>query len=358
MPSASDISDAAAAWLVRLEAQTTPELWDEFQAWVDGSPQHRAAFIRLREAWKRVDLLKNMRPMDGTIDADLLAQEKITPATVQSRGLEPLAGTPRRRPAELLRPERRRVGAIAAAIAATGVFAWFATYHLGWESYETGIGVRQQVQLKDGSLVDLNTNTRLNVRISGGRRDITLTSGEALFHVAHDSSRPFYVTAAGTVVRAVGTAFSVRIRDTKHVDVMVEEGRVAVAAPGSDANFENPALLATATLLSVDEGASVAHEGVNVQKIPRKDILRKLHWTTGTLDFQGTTLEDAIQEFNRYNRRQIVIADPAIRTVRLGGGNFTPTDLPSFVDALQRTFGFRVEARNDAVRLFAGDTTP
>ena len=60
MSKASDISDAAAAWLVQLEGQTTPEIWDSFQEWMDQDPRHRAVFIRLRVAWKHVDLLKNM----------------------------------------------------------------------------------------------------------------------------------------------------------------------------------------------------------------------------------------------------------------------------------------------------------
>lgn len=358
MSSASDIADAAAAWLVRLEGRTTPEIWDEFQSWVDENPRHRAAFIRLRVAWNRVDLLKNMRPMDGTIDADLLAQDRISPAALRSSGLQPLEGSPRRAREDPAMPERRRVIAIAAAIAATGVFAWFGAYHLGWKSFETGVGMREQIQLEDGSLVDLNTNTHLNARISGSRREVMLSSGEALFHVAHDSSRPFYVTAAGTVVRAVGTAFSVRIRDPQHVDVVVEEGRVAVGAPGQDANFENPALLASATLVSANQAADVRHKLVAVRPMPRDDVLRKLQWTTGKLDFHGETLEDAIAEFNRYNRRQIVIGDPSIRTLRVGGGNFTATDGDGFIAALQQSFGLRIEARNGYVRLFAGDKPP
>jgi len=82
MSRASDISDAAARWLVRLEGQTTPQIWDAFQEWMDQDPRHRAAFIRLRVAWNHVDLLKNMRPVDGTIDADLLATTK-TPSKDQ-----------------------------------------------------------------------------------------------------------------------------------------------------------------------------------------------------------------------------------------------------------------------------------
>ena len=359
MSRASDISDAAAQWLVRLEGQTSPELWDAFQDWMDQDPRHRAEFIRLRVAWNHVDLLKNMRPVDGTIDADLLATAQINPASIANRGLQPLRGTPRKRPDDLAMPDRRRVFGIAAAIAATGVIAWFGSYHLGWKTLETNVGGREKMQLADGSTVHLNTNTELNVRISGSRRDIMLARGEALFHVAHDSTRPFYVTAGGAVVRAVGTEFSVRIRDPEHVEVLVAEGRVAVGAPGTEANFENPSLLAAAPKVSAGEAASVRRNSVSVRRVPVNDITRKLAWTEGYLAFQGETLDDAVQEFNRYNQRQIAIVDPAIVKVQVGG-NFLITDPDSFIAALRHSFGVQVQAgaNNGEIRLSAGGRPP
>src|SRR5262249_22891553 len=109
MARSTDISDAAAQWLIRLEGQTSPEIWDTFQTWMDESPRHRAAFIRLREAWHQVDLLKNMRPTDGTIDSDLLAPTRINPAAILAEGLQPIQLPPRPRAEDVAVPERRRV---------------------------------------------------------------------------------------------------------------------------------------------------------------------------------------------------------------------------------------------------------
>lgn len=360
MSKASEISDAAAEWLIQLEGRTSPDIWDSFQAWMDADPRHRAAFVRLRVAWNRVDLLKNVRPVDGAVDADLLAKGRVSPAVMLSHGLQPLKGAPRRPPpTEVAMPERRRVLAIAASIAIAGLIAWVGTYHLGWKTYETGIGGREQIELPDGSTVDLNTNTELTTRITGSRRDIMLNRGEALFHVAHDPTRPFYVTAGGAVVRAVGTAFSVRIRDPEHVDVLVEEGRVAVGAPGTEANFENPRLLASATKVSAGEAASVHRNTVSVRTLPPKDVTRKLAWTAGHLAFQGETLDDAVQEFNRYNQRHITIADPSLLQVQVGG-IFRATDPDSFVAALQRSFGVRIQQGTSTgdISLTAGGRPP
>jgi transmembrane sensor len=360
MTKASDISDAAAQWLIRTEGQqASPQMWEALDAWMDEDPRHRAAFIRLRVAWNRVDRLKNMRPVNGTINSDLLARTNISPAALLIRGLQPLEGTPRKRLEELLIPERRRVLATATAIAAAGVLAWFGAYHLGWKPYETGVGGREKIELSDGTTIDLNTNTELDVRITGSRRDIMLSRGEALFHVAHDTKRPFYVVAGGTVVRAVGTAFSVRIRDAEHVDVLVAEGRVAIGAPGTEANFENPSLLASAPKVSAGEAASVRRKSVSVRSVLPKDVSRKLAWTAGHLAFQGETLDDAVQEFNRYNQRQITIADQSIVKVQVGG-IFLTTDPDSFIAALQRSFGIRalVGDNNGDIRLFAGGKPP
>jgi len=122
MTKASDIHDSAAQWLIRLEGPTAPDTWDALQAWMDEDPRHRAAFIRLRVAWNRVDRLKNMRPVDGTINSDLLARTNISPAALLIRGLQPLQGTPRKRLEDLLMPDRRRVFAIAGAIALSAAF--------------------------------------------------------------------------------------------------------------------------------------------------------------------------------------------------------------------------------------------
>jgi transmembrane sensor len=359
MSKASDISDAAAEWLIRIEGQlASSQTWDALQSWMDADPRHRAEFIRLRVAWNRVDRLKNMRPVDGTINFDLLARTNISPAALLIRGLQPLEGRPRKRLEDLVMPERRRVLAMAAGIAVAGVFAWFGAYHLGWKSYETGVGGREKIELADGSTVDLNTNTELNARITSSRRDIMLARGEALFHVAHDSTRPFYVVAGGTVVRAVGTAFSVRIRDANHVDVLVAEGRVAVGAPGTEANFENPSLLATAPKVSAGQAATVRRNSVAIRSLLPKDVTRKLAWTAGHLAFQGETLDDAVRESTRYNQRQIGIADPSIVTVQVGG-SFQTTDLDSFIAALP-ALGIRVQVgdNNGDIRLFAGGKPP
>jgi transmembrane sensor len=79
---------------------------------------------------------------------------------------------------------------------------------------------------------------------------------------------------------------------------------------------------------------------MQVQKVAEADVDKKLLWTEGRLWFERQTLKDVVAEFNRYNRRQMVIADPAIENLRIGGG-FEATDPESFIAALEKTLGVR-----------------
>ncbi len=71
---AAAINETAANWLLRVEASTSAELWEDLQKWLDAEPRHRAAFIRLRCAWHRTDKLRLLRPSDGRVDEDLLSK--------------------------------------------------------------------------------------------------------------------------------------------------------------------------------------------------------------------------------------------------------------------------------------------
>jgi transmembrane sensor len=356
-----DIEAQAAAWLVRREA---PSFADEeaaqFEAWASADPRHRAAFVRLEAAWRRADRLRGLRPLDGTVDEDLLARSPFArieeyPAAAGTRDSRDRADEDPiiERPAlvEERAPRRRRwlvplAAAAALALAAVGVYQWLQTDRTGgWKTYATEYGF-EKIVLGDGSIVHLNTNSGMRVRLTSDHREVQLDRGEALFKVAHDASRPFDVEAAGTTVRAVGTEFSVRLRELgertsgrRDVEVLVKEGRVAIDPPKRELERAT-ALPASVSTLSAGETVTISANRVHVEKVAETDVDRKLSWTEGRLWFERQRLADVVAEFNRYNRRQMVIADPAIADIRIGGG-FEATDPESFVAALERTFGIR-----------------
>ena len=117
------------------------------------------------------------------------------------------------------------MGAAALAIVAV---ASILSLPLGTSIYTTGVGEQKTIQLADNSVVQLNTNSRLEVDYSSDLRRLSLTQGEAHFDVAHNPQRPFEVLAGQGLVRAIGTAFTVHIRKID-VEVIVTEGTVELA---------------------------------------------------------------------------------------------------------------------------------
>ena len=69
---AAAINEAAAIWLLRLEASDCPQLQEDFQKWLDAGPRHRAAFLRLRFAWHTSEIFRLHRPADGSVEEDLI----------------------------------------------------------------------------------------------------------------------------------------------------------------------------------------------------------------------------------------------------------------------------------------------
>lgn len=349
MTAGNDTPADAAAWLIRLEAQTTPEMWDEFQGWLEADRRHEAAFIRLRTAWTYCDRVKLLRPADGRVDRNLLSQ---LPMDTPSDGYADAQ----------LRVDRRRwlmfVGATAAATTGVGMLGWLSAEHRRWTYFETEVGGNRRAVLADQSQVLLNTDSRLRVRLANSRRDSELIRGEAFFTIAHEKLRPFYVKAARTLVCAMGTAFSVRIHDDHSVEVLVAEGRIAMGTTDLGSGSGAPVLTDSAPQAGSDESVAAGPNSLVILQHPSGYVTRKLAWTMGNISFDGETLTEAVREFNRYNRRHLVIADPAIAQMKVGG-SFEANDPESFAATLEKHFGVRrmpaVRGDNDVIRLVSND---
>ena len=200
------------------------------------------------------------------------------------------------------------MGLAAAAALVIGVFAF-------WQSnaampmlqvHKSYLRVNERLALPDGSRVELKDGTNVVVQYSEGERRVKLTGGEAHFSVWKDKTRPFIVEVAGVEVRAVGTAFNVRL-DPKAVEVLVTEGRVQVdqRSTAADAAGSSPETL----VVSGGERVVVPLQVVKlapkipVMSVTTDEISRELAWQAPRLQFYETPLVDAVAEFNRLNRR-------------------------------------------------------
>lgn len=225
---------------------------------------------------------------------------------------------------------RALVGGFVAATALAGAATAAWRYTRDVELYRTRLGERRVVTLSDGSRVHLNTASTIEVAMEKRRRRIHLVRGEALFEVAHDTARPFLVDAGSARLRAVGTAFNVRIRESL-VELTVTEGIVAVAPNG--ARVRDPG----APHIVAGDGA-VIRSGAVAPTALNPDLLRqRTAWQDGVIELDGETLSQAVEEFNRYRGHPIVVGDPRLANLRVGG-RFEVDEADKFLTALEGSF--------------------
>jgi transmembrane sensor len=200
--------------------------------------------------------------------------------------------------ASLSRPARFRRGKSALAETCSALLAITLTAFyppVWWQAdYLTGKGERREIVLADGSRVLLNTESALAVYFDDAVRRVELVQGEAFFEVAKDASPPFVVTASGSAVRAVGTAFNVR-RATHQVHVELAEGIVDVQDP----QYLRRVRLQAGQTALIGSGTI----DVNLARYPENFAL----WRDGYLQFDGVPLQAAIEQINRYRPGRVVL---------------------------------------------------
>jgi transmembrane sensor len=303
--SAADIEAAAARWVVRADRGDLDP--GELEAWLGADTRRQGAFVRAKAAWGLLDR--------GRVLGAQEAQDAPR-RPVGRRGL--LAG----------------LGAAAAACVAV-----VAAPRLLSARYGTTVGEIRRVPLADGSLAAINTDTALEVAMKPRKREVRLDRGEAWFQVAKDAERPFVVESGPVRVRAVGTAFSVRRRDGG-CEVLVTEGVVEVWSEGAG---EAPRRVTAGERVFASDSAGAA------RPVPASlEITRELAWREGQIVLDGEAFGAAAEEFNRYNARKIVIADPALAEQKLVGW-FRTNEPESFARAAAASFGARVTVRGDAI---------
>jgi transmembrane sensor len=206
------------------------------------------------------------------------------------------------------------------------------------DTYDTGIGGHRIVPLVDGSRIELNTATILRTSISRRRRDVWLDRGEAFFEVAHLEGSAFVVHAGPRMITVVGTQFSVR-REGDQVTVAVVKGRVRVE------DTTRGEASATTTVTPGNVAIGLGSSTMVISK-PVAAIEDTLTWRDGRLVFQGTSLAEVAADFNRYNRQQLLISDPAVAAIRISG-TFKASNVEAFVRLLKDAYGLKVELTAD-----------
>jgi transmembrane sensor len=320
-PAPDDLHRLAAAWFARQRSGAmTVEDRARLRSWLEADPAHTAAYADIRRGWGSAGSVRS--------DPRVLAMRERWEAAD--------SGAPRW-------PGRQAIAAgIAAAVvflgAAAGWGVWSQAAKLGDHTFQTALGEQRTIELADGSVVTLDTNTVLRTRHDGERRLLYLDRGQAFFKVAHDRRHPFVVTAAGRTVTALGTAFDVRV-DAGEFKVTLVEGKVRVEAAlptrqgdgaRSSAGTAPPVVQATEMVA----GTQLVAPANEDWRIVRPNIVAETSWTRGRLLFNRQRLADVVQELNRYSDQKITLGDARLADTPISG-SFKPGDVPSFVNAME-----------------------
>ena len=287
----------ASEWLARLDAGRADPA--EFEAWRDADPRRAAAFAEVAAAWSKLDALR---------DAP-------------------------RRPRPAMNRRAWLGGGLALAAGVAGA-AYLGRDQLLRARMITGVGERRTLALPDGSSVELNTDTELFWRFDDALRRLWLERGEVALTIAHDAVRPFELFTRQGLARLAPGQFNARLRPAG-LDLIVLAGRAAVRTAAGEAQ----AAVETAT--DERQALAVTAAGVAVAAAPEAEVQNVQAWRRGEIVFEGQRLAEAVDEYNRYLTRKMVIEDPKVGSLRLGG-RFLTDNPETFLEALRTTFGLRI----------------
>jgi transmembrane sensor len=361
------IHEQACEWFVEFRTcEPSESARRAFLGWLKESPTHMGAYLEVTALWR--ETAPGALTPQWNLE-DLVREAKADRGNVVTLGLAEATQTLRRHARPWSGRSHGTRVAILSAAASLLVFA-LAALVIGYAQrnvYVTGIGEQRSVTLADGSTVQLNSRSKLRVRYSAHVRRIDLQAGQALFNAAKDASRPFIVVSGDTQVRAVGTQFDV-YRKSQGTVVTVVEGRVAVldaehlkvpmATSGPQPSPASSALAGDAKhrTLYLDAGEQLSLTAPGGIKRPA-NIAAVTAWTQRQLLFESTPLAEVAEEFNRYNRRHLVLKDHSLDDFEIDGV-FSSTDPSSLVRFLRSRAGVRTTETDSTILLERAEHSP
>jgi transmembrane sensor len=322
-----EIDRQAADWFGRREGGFTPAQEEEFQRWLAADKRHAAHYCQFDETWQLLAELKDR----VSLGAELEAAPSKRPSFSRRYWL----------PSSLA----------AAAVIALGLFLWpVSNPSVVRYTMATEAGGMKKLELPDGSVVRLNSDTVVTVDLTAAERHVDLQRGEAHFTVASESARPFVVSAAGHSVRAVGTAFNVALKSSS-LEVLVTEGKVEVEERANAQSLvpstrDGPHVISTGEKVVVAlQPASSATPIRTVVSLSAREVDQVLAWQVKLLEFDERPLREVVGELNRYNQHQLVIADDELAR-REFGGTLRADNYEALVELLESRFGVIADRSN------------
>jgi len=337
-----DIDLEACLWVTKIDGgNMTDEDYSELRSWIRADAKHKAAFETYATDFLVVD--------------DILSTVSEAISEIEKQGgasRSVLASSNPTKSPRLRNPWSGFAAGLAAAcialvaVMAMGLPSGGAPQPTTGSHFAAHSGDQKTVELPDGSSVMMNTQSEIRVAYTQTERLIYLDKGEAVFDVEKDASRPFTVSSGDTVVRAIGTIFSVRTFSDS-VEVLVEEGVVELMPP-ADIKSKAGSPVSTNGAIRLEQGGYTRvslSDGISQRAADLEYVERRLAWREGVLSFDQDLLADVVREFNRYSEKEIVIVDDDLAELKIGGV-FPIERTDAFLDALEAGFDVEIEYAN------------
>jgi len=293
--------DEAAGWVARLCSDRVSSYDKQrFSLWLNQSNAHQQAFDDTASTWETLgaaayvpsaQTVLNPRPQMNSSQPNRL-----------SRWFDSVTSL----------PGGLVTASVAIAVALFAALAPSPQTGTNVDFYSTSVGEQRSVTLSDGSIVDLNTHTRVEVSYRERQRNINLVQGEAYFSVSSDKSRPFVVSIDGAKVTAVGTEFNIYRKEPMDIAVTVTEGIVEVTER-PDVAIPNP----NPILVKRDGHVTIGPRGLS--RVSKVVGTKNTAWRSKTLVFNNTSLVSAIAELNRYLPYVVDASNPALHKLFVSG---------------------------------------
>ncbi len=327
------IQQQACEWISMLDRGLTANEEQLFKIWINTSQAHRDDLFEMARTW---DDLSVMNQLSGLFPLHQgLAPKRQTWFDVYSRALA----------ASLVFVFIGSVGwFLQAQFSANDVQPQIAQL-----SANTAVGEHRTINLNDGSIIHLNTNSEVEVDYTEQQRHIRLIKGEAHFDVAHDQSRPFIVQAKDNSITAVGTAFNVQISEQNQLELIVTEGKVLVKPVGllaaQDSVQQVNQLSRDGELMTAGNKAIISQQKLHKQTFSQQQIQQDLAWQQGMLVFHGEPLAEALHEISRYTAISFDLADEKVKQRRVAG-YFKAGDIQGLLFALENNFNITYQQKS------------
>lgn len=345
----TQIYEEACEWFIECRAGDLGDASrSELDRWLRMSPEHLSAYLEIAAIWSEGPSLdpSNKWDLDSLISQAIADPGNVVTFTRVPRSSpvrlaeENVAETPLGEGASpenasvgSASPRRRRMLSIATSIAIltlmAGAAVWLALSR--GQVYWTTAGEQRLLALTDGSTIELNSRSKIQVRYSEHERTVEMLEGQALFHVAKDVARPFLVRSGEMSVRAVGTQFDV-YKKSSGIVVTVVEGRVAAGS------------------IMLAAGEQVVLTQKSVRKTEHPNVASATAWTQREIVFDSASLTEVAEEFNRYNDRELVIDRSALGDLHISGV-FSSTDPTSLIHFLRQRPGLRITETAAEIRI-------